>query len=65
MTIIKHGKISPYIKRLTCSKCKTIFEVDDNEAKYTEQLGQIHDGLKERNVKCPVCGLIIYFNFME
>lgn len=63
MKIIKRGVVPKTTKRITCSQCETIFEVDNVEAKYTDQLGVVLDGLSERYVKCPVCGITIYFEF--
>lgn len=63
MKIIKHGKLKPDIKRITCENCDTIFEVEKSECNCTSQMGVMHDGLGSYNIKCPVCRNRQYFNW--
>lgn len=63
MKIIKHSKLKPDIKRITCDKCGSIFEFEKSECNVTDQMGVMHDGLGSYNIKCSVCRNRQYFNW--
>jgi RNase P subunit RPR2 len=55
MKIIQEGSL----RRRTCSECQTLFEYDENDIiKDIVDYGYTVD--LELNVKCPLCGYIIY-----
>lgn len=64
MKIIKEGVIPNLLRRLTCDKCGTIFEIEKYESAATSQLGIIHDGLPNRHIDCPLCKKTIYFDWI-
>lgn len=62
MEIIRVGKIDYKTKRLTCNKCKTIFEVEKSDCSVTSDTAAFYDGMKHYNVNCPICKKNIDFD---
>lgn len=52
-------------KRIRCKYCGSLFEFEKKESRVTGQMGIIHDGLKSRRIKCPVCENTLYFEWEE
>lgn len=64
MEIIKRGEVRDEVKQIECKRCGTIFRFKKSECKVTPPLGVLHDGLKDYNIDCPICGMNIDFNWL-
>ena len=65
MRVIERHEPKIPVKRIRCKYCGSLFEFEEKESKATGQMGIIHDGLKSRNIKCPVCKNTLYFEWEE
>lgn len=55
MIIIKRGYIPESIFRITCNKCNTVYDVEQNELKAEDWYAQVHDNILPYYYRCPVC----------